>query len=87
MGDLRHYDEINEVVKQIVSDILKVPKNLITERSALTDLTHIESIKLLRIAGKVERRFRIELDDEALFRDATIRDLVQQIITARERAA
>jgi acyl carrier protein len=87
MRESQHYDEVIEVLKKIVSGILKVPMHLITADSALTDLPQVESIKLLRIAGKVERRFGIELDDETLFRKGTLSDLAQEIIIAQEGAA
>jgi len=74
-------------LQEIVSDVLKVPLDLITADSALTALPHVESIKLLRIAGKVERRFDVELDNEALFRKGTLGDLAQEIMMARERSA
>lgn len=85
MSTSPHYDEIIEVLKQIVSSILKVPMHLITADSTLADLAHVESIKLLRIAGKVERSFGIELDDEALFRKGTLGDLANEITLLRER--
>jgi hypothetical protein len=35
----------------------------------------------------VERRFDIELDNEALFRRGTLGDLAREIVLVRERAA
>lgn len=87
MSESKHYDEVIEVLKQIVSGTLKVPLHLITADSTLTDLAYVESIKLLRIAGKLERRFGIELDNEALFRNGTLCDLANEIIMLREAVA
>jgi acyl carrier protein len=81
------HDEVMGVLRQIVSDVLRVPVASVTADSALTDLPSVESIKLLRIAGKVERRFDIELDNEALFRRGTLGDLAREIVLVRERAA
>ena len=84
MSTSPHCDEILGTLKQIVSDVLKVPMHLITTDSTLADLAHVESIKLLRIAGKVERSFGIELDSETIFRKGTLGDLANEIILLRE---
>lgn len=85
--DLAPVSEVMGVLRQIVSDVLRVPVTSVTADSALSDLPSVESIKLLRIAGKVERRFDIELDNEALFRKGTLDDLAREIVLVRERAA
>ncbi len=61
------------------------PADTISPDSALTDLPYVESIKLLRIAGKLERTFGIEIENEALFRKGTMQDLAREILAARER--
>lgn len=81
------YDEVVETLKQIVSHVLNVPTDLITAHSRFADIAHVESIKLLRIAGKIERRFEIELDDEAIFRNGTFGDIVSEIVQLRGTAA
>jgi acyl carrier protein len=53
----------------------------------IADLAHVESIKLLRIAGKIERRFDVELDDESIFRNGTFGDIVDEIVELRKIAA
>jgi acyl carrier protein len=83
----QHDHEVMAVLTSIVSDVLRVPEDQIRSDSALSDFPHVESIKLLRIAGKVERRFGIELDNEALFRRGTLGDLVREIVVVRDRAA
>src|SRR4051794_35705673 len=87
LSTVQHDHEVMEVLRSIVSDVLRVPADLITAGSALSDFPSVESIKLLRIAGKVERRFGIELENEALFRRGTLGDLVREIAVVRERAA
>ena len=84
---LEGHHEVMGMLRQIVSDVLRIPVDSVTADSALTDLPSVESIKLLRIAGKVERRFDIELDNEALFRRGTLGDLAREIVLVRERAA
>jgi acyl carrier protein len=86
MGELQHqyHDEVFEILKKIVSDILRIPVEEIAAESRLSDLTLVESIKLLRIAGKIERRFGIELDDEVVFRKGSLDDIVAEIVKLRE---
>jgi acyl carrier protein len=86
MPTSQHNPEVMGALKDIVSDVLRVPVDLITADSSLTALPHVESIKLLRIAGKVERRFDVELNNEALFRTGTLGDLAQEIVMLREAA-
>ncbi|AKG42755.1 hypothetical protein SXIM_13710 [Streptomyces xiamenensis] len=77
--------EIFETLRQIVSDTLRVPAERVTRESVLSDLGMVESIKLLRVAGKVERRFDIELDDSLFFQGVSLGRLVEEI--AAQRAA
>ncbi|GAA2041422.1 acyl carrier protein [Streptomyces carpaticus] len=78
-------DEIFPTLQQIVSDTLRVPIEQVTRESALSDLGMVESIKLLRVAGKIERRFDIELDDSLFFQGVSMGRLVDEI--AAQRAA
>ncbi|GIG21123.1 hypothetical protein Cch01nite_18470 [Cellulomonas chitinilytica] len=84
-GSRRDEDEVTATVRQIVADVLRIPADTISPDSALTDLPYVESIKLLRIAGKLERTFGIEIENEALFRKGTMQDLAREILAARER--
>ncbi|MGH9380610.1 MAG: acyl carrier protein [Thermoanaerobaculia bacterium] len=72
--------DVFEDLKQIVSDILRVPLEQISADSKLTDLGLVESIKLLRIAGKIERRFGIELDDEVVFEKRSLGEFTGEIV-------
>ena len=83
----QQYDEVFEALRTIVSETLRVPAESVTAASRITDLAHVESITLLRIAGKIERRFGIEIDNETIFRDGSLADVVQEIIASRQRAA
>jgi acyl carrier protein len=80
-------DEVVTTLRLIVSDILNVPTEQITMDAKIANLAHVESIKLLRIAGKIERRFDVELDDESIFRNGTFGDLVSEITELRRIAA
>ena len=80
-------DEVVTTLRHIVSDILNVPAEQITMDAKIANLAHVESIKLLRIAGKIERRFDVELDDESIFRNGTFGDIVGEILALRRTAA
>jgi acyl carrier protein len=80
-------DDVVATLRRIVSDILNVPTEHITMDAKIADLAHVESIKLLRIAGKIERRFDVELDDESIFRNGTFGDIVDEIVELRKIAA
>lgn len=84
MPEAGQNDGVFESVRQIISDILRIPLEQITADAKISDLGLVESIKLLRIAGKIERRFGIELDDAAIFRNAPLGDLVDEIAKLRE---
>lgn len=77
-------DEIFEGLKQIVADVLRIPAEQISADSKLTDLGLVESIKLLRIAGKIERQFGIELDDEVVFEKRSLSEFAGEIVRLRQ---
>lgn len=77
-------DEVFASLKQIVSEILRIPVEQIDADSKLTDLGLVESIKLLRIAGKIERQFGIELDDEVVFEKRSLGEFTAEIVRLRQ---
>lgn len=85
MSENQAHDEVLAGLKQIVSEVLRIPGEEITAESKLTDIGMVESIKLLRIAGKIERRFGIELDDEVVFRQGSLAEIVGEILTLRRQ--
>ncbi|MFJ2111672.1 MULTISPECIES: acyl carrier protein [unclassified Streptomyces] len=78
--------EVFEGLAHIISNILKIPLDRITEESRITDLALVESIKLLRIAGKMERQFGIELEDDVLFQKAPLGDIANEVVALRRAA-
>jgi acyl carrier protein len=77
------HDAHFEDLRHIVSAVLRVPADQITAGARISDLAHVESIKLLRIAGKIERHFGIELEDEVMFREASLRQVADEIVNLR----
>lgn len=76
--------EALENLKSIVSGILRIPAEEITAESRISDLALVESIKLLRIAGKIERRFGIELDDDAVFWKDPLGDIAAEVVRLQQ---
>jgi len=74
------HDEVLADLKEIISNILKVPAGTMTVDSKISDLAYVESIKLLRIAGKIERRFGIELDNEVVFQKGSLGDITAEVV-------
>lgn len=83
MPEAERHDPDFEMLRQIVSGVLKVPVDQITAEARISDLARVESIKLLRIAGKIERQFGIELDDEVMFREASLGQVAGEIVKLR----
>ena len=83
MLETERQDTDFEALRQIVSAVLKIPVDQIKAEARLSDLALVESIKLLRIAGKIERRFGIEIEDEVLFREASLREVTEEIVNLR----
>lgn len=83
MPATERHDADFELLRQIVSAVLKIPVDQITSTARIADLALVESIKLLRIAGKIERRFGIELEDEVMFREASLGQVADEIVSLR----
>jgi acyl carrier protein len=77
-GQLTH-QAVSHALKGIVARVLQVPESTITDDARITDLSLVESIKLLRIAGRIERTFGIELDNEVLFRTGTLSEIADEV--------
>ncbi|MFI6297340.1 acyl carrier protein [Nonomuraea sp. NPDC050790] len=79
MGDQLTHQAVCNTMKGIVARVLQVEEGGILPGSRITDLSLVESIKLLRIGGRIERAFGIELDNEVLFRTATLSELADEV--------
>jgi acyl carrier protein len=75
--------EVEAFVIATVREVLDLPDREITPESDLRELPGVESIKLLRVISKVEKRYGVELDDDVIFDSSTI----AQIAAAIESAA
>ena len=74
-------DSIEVAVRDLFIRELGSSAEKLTVETQLPDL-NIPSVKLLRIIAKLEKQYRIELDDDVLFRVETVRDLAA-VVAAR----
>ncbi|MCK2218638.1 acyl carrier protein [Actinomadura sp. ATCC 31491] len=79
MAEQLTHEAVSHALKGIVARVLQVPEDTITDDARITDLSLVESIKLLRIAGRIERTFGIELDNEVLFRTGSLREIADEV--------
>ncbi|MEW9551129.1 acyl carrier protein [Nonomuraea sp. NPDC050783] len=79
MAEQLTHEAVAHALRGIVARVLQVPEDTIGDEARITDLSLVESIKLLRIAGRIERTFGIELDNEVLFRTGTLREIADEV--------
>lgn len=72
-------EAIEQIIRTLVSQELKLPPGAITHATNLRELPGIESIKVLRIIAKLENHYDIELADDVVFRISTVGELVRSI--------
>jgi acyl carrier protein len=86
VSDTDDSQKVFEDLRKIFSSILEIPFDLMTQDTRISDLSHVESIKLLRMAGEIERRFGVALNDEVVFRNGSLGDIVSEILKLRTQA-
>jgi len=79
--------EIGAAVAAVVSEELNILAGDLNPDTNLRELQGVESIKVLRIVTKLERKYGVELEDETVFRVKTIRELADAIAMLRQRVA
>lgn len=75
--------DIFDVVKAQALEILDVDPELVTRDAGLADTLGADSVHLLEIAGLLEARFGVELEDRELYDVVTVGELVE--LVARKR--
>lgn len=75
--------ELYNFVATAIAKELKIDELKLTPSVELRSIDGIESIKVLRIVCKVEQKYDIELQDDAVFRVNTIQDIVDAVKLAR----
>jgi acyl carrier protein len=68
-------------VEMVISEVREVltlnREEPVDEASVLRELPGADSVNLLRVAARLERRTGIEFDDEKLYAAATVSDLAE----------
>jgi acyl carrier protein len=74
--------ELYTFVAGTIAQELKIDEVQLTPMLDLRSIAGIESIKVLRIICKVEQKYDVELEDDAVFRANTIQDIVDAVRNA-----
>lgn len=75
--------ELYNFVATTIAKELKIDELKLTPSVELRSIDGIESIKVLRIVCKVEQKYDVELQDDAVFRANTIQDIIDAVKLAR----
>jgi len=68
-------DQIAAIATEYLATELKIDPSEIARTDVLKDLPGADSIKLLRVVSKLERRWDVEFDDESIFAASTVDEL------------
>jgi acyl carrier protein len=69
-------DEIADITVEFIAAELKTSTSEINGQDVLKQLPGADSLKLLRVVSKLERRWDVEFDDEDIFAVKTVDELV-----------
>lgn len=79
--------ESSQEVCGIISEVLNVPVADLKPEVALRSLPNTESIQVLTVILKVEKRFGIEIPDDATFRLETVGQFLELVEGLRARSS
>lgn len=83
-GSASESNELYMFVAATIAQELKIDQVQLTPSLDLRSIAGIESIKVLRIICKVEQKYDVELEDDAVFRANTIQDIVDAVRNATD---
>jgi len=83
-GSVSESNELYTFVATTIAQELKIDAVQLTPTLDLRSIAGIESIKVLRIICKVEQKYDVELEDDAVFRANTIQDIVDAVRNASD---
>lgn len=72
-------EQIAAVATEYLATELKISPAEIGQHDTLKDLPGADSIKLLRVVSKLERRWDVEFDDEAIFAAKSVDELADLV--------
>ncbi|WP_026522050.1 acyl carrier protein [Butyrivibrio sp. VCB2001] len=68
----------NEIV-EIIIDIADISKEEIETESSLIDTLNLNSLEILAIVSRIEKKFSIKLSEQELLSIATVDDIVKLV--------
>lgn len=68
-------NEISQAVRTILANTLAVPATEVTSETSIRSLPNFDSVRILEVILEIEKRFDIEISDEATFSVTTVLDL------------
>ncbi|GAC1424624.1 MAG: hypothetical protein NVSMB62_21580 [Acidobacteriaceae bacterium] len=71
--------QIQSEIIRIISETLQIPASEMQLETSIRALPNVESIRILNVILKVEKRFDIEIPDAATFRVETIGEFIELV--------
>ncbi len=68
-----------EKIQDIISEVLNVEKEIITEDTKFVDDLGADSLDIFQIVMGIEEEFDIEIDNEEIEKIATVGDVIEEI--------
>jgi acyl carrier protein len=68
-------NEISQAIRTILVNTLAVPATEVTSETSIRSLPNFDSVRILEVILEIEKRFDIEISDEATFNVTTVLDL------------
>lgn len=76
-----------DAVREIASAEFGLAPHEIQPESTIASFENADSVKVLRVVARLERRFGLQLDDEAIFGLQTVGDLLGLLAAATGEAS
>jgi acyl carrier protein len=67
--------DVGQDIRSIVAEVLRIPEAEVRQGADLRGLPGMDSVKILRIVTRIERRHGIELEEDVVFNVETLADL------------
>jgi acyl carrier protein len=75
-------NEISQAIRTILVNTLAVPATEVTSETSIRSLPNFDSVRILEVILEIEKRFDIEISDEATFNVTTVLDLEVLVASA-----
>jgi len=75
-------NEISQAIRTILVNTLAVPATEVTSETSIRSLPNFDSVRILEVILEIEKRFDIEISDEATFNVTTVLELEVLVASA-----